>query len=43
MSGGRKYPSLDDVFEGDVLVTIYLRDGTQDAQIATLAQRSERL
>ena len=38
-----KYRSLDDVFEGDVLVTIYLRDGSQDAQIATLARESERL
>lgn len=37
MTGGRKYRSLDDEFKEDVLVTIYPRDGSQDAQIATLA------
>ena len=36
MSGGRKFTSSVLELEDFVLITIYLRDGSQDAQIATL-------
>jgi len=40
MIGGRKFPSYCPELRKLVLVTIYLKDGTQEAQIASLERRS---